>query len=180
MLYKLIVAFDIKRGIGKNGTIPWYFPEDLKRFSKLTKGNGNNAIIMGRKTWTSLPQYPNPLPKRDNLILSNTLNISQNSPKNSLVQSFNKINELTAFCKSQNYDEVWVIGGAEIYSLFLEKKLIDEIYVTTIYKNYNCDTHFPTHLLWWAMYDLQKFNTADGTRLIYTTYRKNQFTYLSE
>ena len=120
MLYKLIVAFDINRGIGKNGTIPWYLSDDLKRFSKLTKGSGNNAIIMGRKTWDSLPNSPTPLPQRDNLILSNKLNICINSPKNSLAKSFNNINDITSFCEEQQYDCVWIIGGAEIYDLFLK------------------------------------------------------------
>ena len=65
------MAFDINRGIGKNNNLPWKISDDLKRFSKLTKGNNNNAIIMGRNTWDSLPNKP--LSQRDNLILSTTL-----------------------------------------------------------------------------------------------------------
>ena len=54
--------------MGLNNSIPWCYPSDLRYFSKLTKGSGNNAIIMGRKTWESLPRKP--LPKRENIILS--------------------------------------------------------------------------------------------------------------
>ena len=105
VIYNMIVAVDLNNGIGKNGTIPWKIPDDLKRFSKLTKGSGNNAMIMGRKTWESLPKKP--LPFRDNLILSSTISIEENSPKNSLAKSFKDVNELINFCEEQKYEEVW-------------------------------------------------------------------------
>ena len=66
-MYKLIVAFDKKRGIGKNNLIPWYLKEDLKHFAKLTIGNKNNAIVMGRKTYESIGKD---LPNRYNIIIS--------------------------------------------------------------------------------------------------------------
>ena len=140
------VAFDKKNGIGKNNTIPWYLPEDLKYFSKLTKGNGNNAIIMGKNTWLSLPKKP--LKQRDNLILSKTLEINENSPKNNLVKTFNDLNSVMEFCKEQNYEEIWVIGGSEIYNLFLNKLKIERIYATSIDKDYECDTFFPSINNW--------------------------------
>ena len=77
MQFKMIVAIDEKNGIGKKGTIPWYIPEDLKYFSRLTKGNGNNAVIMGRKTYESIGKA---LPKRKNLVL--TRDTSFNKDKN--------------------------------------------------------------------------------------------------
>ena len=77
MNFKLIVAVDKNNGIGKNNKIPWYFSEDLKYFAKMTKGGGNNAIIMGRKTYESIGNYP--LPKRTNIIISSSYkNISLN------------------------------------------------------------------------------------------------------
>ena len=73
MLINIIVAFSINMGIGLNNTHPWNIPSDLKKFRDLTIGDGNNAVIMGKNTWNSLPlSY---LKKRDNLILSSTLNI---------------------------------------------------------------------------------------------------------
>ena len=68
MNFNIIVALDKENGIGLDNNIPWYEPDDLKHFSKMTKGNNNNAIIMGSKTWESLPIKP--LKGRDNLILS--------------------------------------------------------------------------------------------------------------
>ena len=67
----LIWAQDVKRGIGTNGKLPWHIPEDLKNFKKITS---NATIIMGRKTWDSLPVKP--LPNRRNIVLSKTKNLN--------------------------------------------------------------------------------------------------------
>ena len=75
MNYNIIVAICENNGIGYNNSLPWNIKEDLKIFSKLTKGNNNNAIIMGRNTFESLPN--NFLPKRDNLILSSSIIIAE-------------------------------------------------------------------------------------------------------
>jgi dihydrofolate reductase len=143
-MYNIIVACDNNRGIGKNNTIPWYFSEDLKYFSKVTKGNHNNAIIMGKNTWLSLTK---PLLGRDNLILSTTLEIEKNNPKNNYVKTFKTLEELDLFCVNQNYTNVWVIGGGQIYNDFLNNNnninKIDKVYATLINNNYDCDVFFP-------------------------------------
>tara|TARA_Y100000817_G_scaffold303543_1_gene285607 strand:- start:1593 stop:2099 length:507 start_codon:yes stop_codon:yes gene_type:complete len=131
---KMIVAVCAKRkifggGIGYKNRIPWKLPSDMKHFKKKTIGNGNNAVIMGRKTWESLPAA---LPKRDNLILSKTL---------SLPNAFKTIPELEKWIDRMKYDEVWVIGGNTIYEQFIGKT--DRLYVTNIHKYYTCDTFFP-------------------------------------
>ena len=56
MLFNIIVAMCNNNGIGKNNSLPWHYKEELIHFSKMTKGNGNNAIIMGKNTWNSLPK----------------------------------------------------------------------------------------------------------------------------
>ena len=75
MNYKLIAAVSKDGGIGKQGHLPWRIKEDLAFFSKMTRGNGNNAVIMGRKTWNSLEGKH--LPGRDNYILSSTLDCEE-------------------------------------------------------------------------------------------------------
>ena len=143
MRYDIIVAFDNNRGIGKNNKMPWHFSEDLKYFSKLTKGDNNNAIIMGKNTWNSLSK---PLQGRDNLILSTTLDITHNSPKNNYIKTFRTLDELEVFCINQNYTNVWIIGGGQIYYDFLNSNKIDKIdkvYATLINNNYDCDVFFP-------------------------------------
>jgi dihydrofolate reductase len=139
MNINIIVAVEMgSRGIGYQNKIPWYFPEDLKNFSKVTKGNSNNAIIMGRKTWESLPKKP--LPKRQNIILSRSIE-DINLYDNELY--FNSMTRAIDHCKQQQYDEVWIIGGSEIYKVALETLPIDNIYITEIYKEYDCDSFFP-------------------------------------
>ena len=174
-MYNIIVAFDNNRGIGKNNTIPWYFSEDLKYFSKMTKGTNNNAIIMGKNTWTSLTK---PLLGRDNLILSTTLDITNNSPKNNYIKTFKTLEELELFCIDQNYTNVWIIGGGQIYNDFLNNNnidkidKIDKIYATIINNNYNCDVFFPKldELKWKILKREDKIE--NNTMISYIIYEK--------
>ena len=167
-MYNIIVAFDNKRGIGRENNLPWHFPNDLKYFSKLTKGNNNNAIVMGKNTWKSLPKKP--LVKRDNLILSTTLNIEDNTPNNNYVKSFSSINDIENFCKNQKYDEVWIIGGAEIYNLFINENKVKYIYATLIHQKYDCDCFFP-ELDNWTIIN-QEDIISEETKISYLKYIK--------
>lgn len=137
MKYKLVVAMSINRGIGLNNKLPWNIKEDLKYFSKLTKGNGNNAIVMGKNTWYSLGSKP--LPSRDNLILTS----SNNNINGENYKFFNNINNLLEYCKNRVYNTVWIIGGSSIYQQFLNLNLIEECSITIIDKIIHCDTFFP-------------------------------------
>ena len=141
--YNMIVATDLSRGIGKDNKLPWYFPEDLKYFSKLTRGEGNNAIIMGKNTWESINSTG--LKKRDNLILSTTLDFENTMENNNIAKTFTSPELLIYYCKNKKYDNIWIIGGEKIYSYFLEKYIafINKIYVTYIDKFYECDSFFP-------------------------------------
>tara|TARA_R110001599_G_scaffold113994_4_gene279528 strand:- start:1545 stop:2048 length:504 start_codon:yes stop_codon:yes gene_type:complete len=131
----IIVATCLNDGIGYKNSLPWNFRSDLKYFAKLTKGQGNNAIVMGKNTWNSLPFHP--LPKRENLILSTTLNKENNK------NSFKNIKDLKEYINNSNYDDVWIIGGSNIYKQFINDKDVHKIYITKIMKEYECDTFFP-------------------------------------
>tara|TARA_B100000902_G_scaffold389513_1_gene436798 strand:- start:9966 stop:10517 length:552 start_codon:yes stop_codon:yes gene_type:complete len=147
MKINIIVAFSKNRGIGINNTLPWNISSDLKKFKNLTIGDNNNAVIMGKNTWDSIPiKY---LSHRDNLILSSKLilDVKYENKNNSydIVKSFTTIDNLLDFCNNKKYDIVWIIGGSQIYNLFMENKniCIDEIYVTYIDSDFKCDTFFP-------------------------------------
>lgn len=150
MKYNIIVACCKNWGIGYENRLVWSIPSDLKKFRQLTIGEGNNAVIMGRNTWLSLPvKY---LKSRDNLILSTSLNITtqyidnnETNKSSSLVKVFNNIKSLIDYCDKANYDCVWIIGGAEIYNLFLSRSdiKISEIHMTWIDQDFQCDTFFP-------------------------------------
>ena len=149
MSFKLIVAVSKNYGIGINNELPWNISEDLKHFSKTTKGNGNNAIVMGRNTWDSFNGRH--LKKRDHLILSTSLSIdnitSCADADGEIIKSFSTIDKLIDFINNKKYEDVWIIGGESIYKSFLELNLISECYVTFVDNSYECDTFFPIELL---------------------------------
>lgn len=135
MHFKMIVAVDGKNGIGKMGTIPWYIPEDLKYFSKLTKGKGNNAVIMGRNTYESIGKA---LPKRENFVLTRNINFKKDNRDN--LHFFSTIDFLENYLNTKHFDEVWIIGGSSLYNSFITK--VNELYVTEIDGDFDCDTFF--------------------------------------
>ena len=151
MLINIIVAFSKNMGIGLNNSLPWNIPSDLKKFRDLTIGDGNNAVIMGKNTWNSLPlSY---LKKRDNLILSSTLNIDKSfvdekTSKTYTVKSFCNIDNIIEYCSNKNYDNIWIIGGSKVYNEFLNynneivNEIVNEIYITYIDTEFKCDTFF--------------------------------------
>lgn len=144
MKINIIVAHCKNMGIGKNNDIPWKIKSDIKKFYTLTNDNGNNALIMGKNTYNSLKR---PLKYRDNLILSSTMIIDEKYINNEIIKTFTNINNIMDFCYKKNYNTIWIIGGEKIYSDFLNnnilKNKINNIYVTKLDSDYQCDTFFP-------------------------------------
>lgn len=132
-----IVAVDNNWGIGFNGDLLEHIPEDLKYFKKLTE---NNVVIMGRKTWDSLPKKP--LPNRLNMIVTNQIKSSVGCALiNGEYIELSLENVILQFqkCDDTNY---FVIGGGQIYKELLP--YCDRVYVTKIFKNHDqVDTYFP-------------------------------------
>ena len=146
---KLIVAMCPNGGIGYKGRLPWpHCKADMAHFAKRTTGGGNNAVIMGAKTWDSIPARP--LRNRANLILSSQTpeQSEQSDQSDQSAHWFRTVPDLFAHLEAAEYDEVWIIGGASIYEQFLAMHAtgeinIDEMCVTTIDGVYVCDTFFP-------------------------------------
>ena len=141
--FSIIVAFDSQYGIGKNGQLPWALPMDLKHFKGITTTVTNpakkNAVIMGRKTWESLPQKFRPLPGRVNLVLSREGKL--NLPSGVLCsQTLDDALKQLSFPEIEN---VFVIGGAQIYTVALNHPLCQKLWVTHIKGEYGCDAFFP-------------------------------------
>jgi dihydrofolate reductase len=149
MIVNIIVAYCKNGGLGKNNTLMWNIKSDMAKFKKLTIGNGNNAVVMGRKTYESLNKIKG-LANRDNLILSKSLTLDQLNGKNH-IKSFATLEHLDEYVKTKSYSELWIIGGAEIYELFLNnyKKQdasifnIHDIIITYIDSDFECDCFFP-------------------------------------
>lgn len=132
-----ITAMDPKGVIGKGNRIPWHISEEFKLFKKITL---NNVIIMGRKTWDSLPLKP--LPDRDHIVLSRSM-----KPVDDVVVT--EMPEDTSgdrhFFNYFNFNDprkdIYIIGGTEIYDRFLSQ--MDGLYVSHIHKEYEGDIFFP-------------------------------------
>ena len=126
-----IVAVDNNWGIGFNGDLLEHIPEDLKYFKELTTGG---TVIMGRKTWDSLPKKP--LPNRLNIVITST---PRESEENVKLMTLEEAMAYAVVCRPQN---VFIIGGGAIYEKLLP--ICKRIYVTKIFKDHDqVDTYFP-------------------------------------
>ena len=129
-----IVAVDNDWGIGFNGELLEHIPEDLKYFKELTM---NNIVVMGRKTWDSLPKKP--LPKRLNVVICHTNTIDYYE---AVCCNLEEAIEMIKFSQEKDNREWFVIGGGQIYKQLLP--LCKKVYVTKIYKKHeNIDAFFP-------------------------------------
>jgi len=131
-----VVAMDESRVIGLQGVLPWHVPEDLANFRKLTAGH---VVVMGRKTWDSLPSKFKPLPGRINVVVSRKsaeLELPQGvlraaSPEEALDLARGVAGDRT----------VWVIGGEQLYSALL--RYCDEVHLTVIQGSHQGDAWIP-------------------------------------
>ena len=128
----IIAAISENNCIGKNGAVPWRIPEDLKRFRELTTGH---VVIMGRKTWESIPAAFRPLPKRTNIVL--TRNADYPLPHE--VERASSLEE--AIAHHPNHD-IYIIGGADVYASALP--LADRMELTRVHERTEGDTFFPS------------------------------------
>lgn len=127
---------DKNLGIGKGGQLPWKISQELKLFRQYTLGN---AVVMGRKTWESLPTKP--LPGRINVVLSSTLPMNSLGKHTYVVPS---IDACTDVLHDVAHDREWfVIGGSHVYGAFIQRQLVTKMFVTHIDHDFDCDTHFP-------------------------------------
>uniref|UniRef100_A0A1I7UY72 dihydrofolate reductase n=1 Tax=Caenorhabditis tropicalis TaxID=1561998 RepID=A0A1I7UY72_9PELO len=141
----LIVAMDTEGGIGKNGGLPWRIKKDMQHFAAVTKKvnypSKRNAVLMGRKCWESIPESRRPLAGRLNIVLSRQL--TEHTSENLIIaKSFESVSKLLAepqYCDS--IETIWNIGGAEIYDIALRDDLVEEIYLTRIFKNFDADVY---------------------------------------
>ena len=134
---RAVVAADLGGGIGKDGDLPWRLPADLKYFRDLTIGEGANAVIMGRKTWVSIPARFRPLPRRRNIVLSRNPELELEGEA-LLAKGFDQALALSADCAC-----AFVIGGASLYQSAFESPLCDRVYLTRVHAELACDTFLP-------------------------------------
>ena len=162
-----IVAVNKNWGIGFNGELLEHIPEDMKYFKKLTTGN---TVVMGRKTWDSLPKKP--LPDRCNIIISRQ---GEHYEKN---DGYNPswtmpLEKCIISMLNDDIDDYFIIGGGQIYEQLLP--YFDRVYITKIEKNHdNVDTYFPNldKMPEWELSTCSDLRTHNNINYAFMTYNR--------
>lgn len=131
-MLSIIVAKAENNIIGGDNKLLWHISEDLKRFREITTGH---TIIMGRKTFESLPKI---LPNRHHVVITRDVNFSVDSDQVTIVHDLNEV--LNKYENSE--DEAFIIGGGEIYNLLFP--YAKKLYLTKVNTNFEGDTYFPS------------------------------------
>lgn len=147
----IIAAVAENRVIGKDGDIPWHYPEDFKHFKDVTTGH---PVIMGRTTYEGIVDgLGGPLPDRLNIVLSfEEMDVPEN------VVNVHSIEDALDAAEETGDGTVYIAGGASIYEQFLDNDLVDELLITWIPKSPDGDTYFPE-------WDESKWEKVDRSNL---------------
>ncbi len=157
----IIAAVDKNNAIGYRNNLLCYLPADLKHFKQLTTGH---SIVMGRKTFESLPKGA--LPNRKNIVLSK--NRDFHCENCTIIRSIDELFKL-----QHDNEEIFIIGGAQIYELFIDKAY--KLYLTHIHHEFEADTFFPEfNKENWEIIEKNDFEADDKNKFSFSfiTYRK--------
>jgi dihydrofolate reductase len=154
-MISIIVAVSEDWGIGKDNKLLWHISEDLKRFKRLTFGN---TVIMGKKTWESLPRKP--LPGRKNIVLTD-------DAQECIDSSVTAYSIDDALGKCEKGEEIFVIGGGSVYRQFMT--LADRLYITHVHRNAPADVYFPEiDPEIWKVIEKEDFKAGEKEGISYT------------
>lgn len=167
MNYELIVAMSKNGVIGHNNKLPWNIREDLENFSKLTKGH---IVIMGRKTFESLPNGP--LKNRLNVILSRMVYNNNNFTENVIFTSMEYLNTIINLHQTPN-KKIFIIGGSEIYKIFIE--YCDIIHITLIDEIIEGDSFFPVDYKYIKKY----YRVKNESEILYSKNENIKYQYIT-
>lgn len=162
-MISIIVAIAENLAIGKNNDLLWHISEDLKRFKRITSGH---PVIMGKKTFESLPKRP--LPNRRNIVITDV-------PGEQIAgcEMAYSIEGALALCDPAR--ETFIIGGASVYRQFLP--LADRLYLTRVHKSFDGDVFFPEiNFGEWELVEKLDFPSDDENSFTYAceTYDRNR------
>jgi len=146
--------------IGKDGVMPWHLPEDLAHLKRATLGH---PVIMGRKTWESIPARFRPLPGRLNVVITR-----QRDWQAAGAAVAHSLSEATALCGSA--PDAWIIGGAEIYQQALP--LASSAVVTEIDADFEGDTFAPQLGAGWQELRRERHTSSTGLNFSFVTYQR--------
>ncbi|KAH6788278.1 thymidylate synthase 1 [Perilla frutescens var. frutescens] len=176
--YQVVVAATHDMGIGKDGKLPWRLPGDLKYFKDITMNtldpNKKNAVMMGRKTWESIPPQFRPLPGRLNVVLTRSRNSSVANDAQNVVLCGSVLSALKLLAEppySLSIEKVFLIGGGQILREALNAEECDAIHITEIRSHVECDTFIPpidtsVYQPWYSSFPIEE----NGIRYCFSTY----------
>ena len=154
-MISIIVAVSEDLGIGRNNDLLWHIPEDLKRFKNLTYGN---TVVMGRRTWESLPRKP--LPGRTNIVITDI-------PGEHFEGAETAYSVDDALAKCEKDKEIFIMGGGSIYRQFMP--LADRLYITHVHKKAPADIYFPEiDMNIWKVVEKEEFPASETITIPYT------------
>lgn len=156
-----VVAISNNNAIGKDNKLPWYLPEDLHRFKEITLSN-TKTIIMGRKTFESLPKI---LPDRHHIVLTKNKNYKIEDKRVTVITDIEQLNSLI-----QDNKEYFVIGGEEIFALLLPYTA--KIYLTKVEDDFQGDAFFPN-------YDESQWKVIEVSEGIVDEYNKYKHKFIT-
>nr|MDD3719968.1 dihydrofolate reductase [Candidatus Gracilibacteria bacterium] len=177
--FSVILAMDNKKGIGKNNDLAWKIPSDLKYFKKITTSTQDlgklNAVIMGRKTWDSIPSQFKPLPDRINCIISKKLHSESNhSNIDDFVLHFNSFDHaLEELKKKDNVENIFVVGGSSVYNIALIHPMLDKVYLTEVDGDFDCDRHVEFDKSNLTLESYTDWQEENGIKFRYMVYKKD-------
>lgn len=158
-MIRLIAAIDQKRGIAKGGAQPWKLTDDEKYFSEQTKLYGGN-ILVGSTTYKT---FHGPLKGRTNYVLTR----GQDAIDGAVV-----VNDLKKFLGGFKQKDLWVIGGQAVYEQVMSLGKADELYLTHIDADFNCDQFFPEYENDFKLADISEVHTQNSLNFTYARYTK--------
>ena len=146
--------------IGKGGVLPWHLPEDLAHFKQVTMGA---PVIMGRKTWDSLPPRFRPLPGRRNIVITRQVDWHADGATRA-----SSLDEAFAHCDGE--PQAWVIGGADIFAQAMHRADVAE--VTVLDRDFEGDVFAPTLDAGWKQARSESHHSQAGFDYSFVTYNR--------
>jgi dihydrofolate reductase len=162
-MINIIVAMSNNSVIGKNNTLPWHLPTDLKYFKDTTNGH---TVVMGRKCWESIPEKYRPLPNRKNIVVSRN--------KDYVAKGAIVINDLEQILSSNenNLEQIFIIGGSELYKEAF--KYANKLFLTQIFQDVDGDIILEgLNSKDWCLYEGSEIYEENGFKFRFELYQKN-------
>ncbi|BES97142.1 dihydrofolate reductase [Nesidiocoris tenuis] len=151
--FNIIAAVCEGNGIGINGQLPWKLKGEMAYFKKITSTppsgaeGKKNVVIMGRKTWESIPSKFRPLDNRINVVISTTMESGEGSDASKGVMVFRSLGSALSALALPPYSDLcadfWLIGGSSLYAEALRHPNCHRLYITHVLKKFDCDTFLP-------------------------------------